>query len=75
MPDVLALVASVLQVSPADLAEDDGSETMPGWDSLKIVLLASMIEVTYDITLDSREIERLTTVRAVREVLASHGRR
>jgi acyl carrier protein len=74
MPDVLALVASALQVSSADLTEDDGTETMPGWDSLKIILLACMIEVTYDITLDSSEIEQLTTVRAVREVLASHAR-
>jgi len=72
MPEVLALVASVLQVSPADLTEEDGTDTVPAWDSLKTILLASMIEVTYDITLGNSDIEQLTTVRGVREVLARH---
>ena len=72
MPDVLALIASVLQVSPADLTEEDGAATLPMWDSLKTLMLASMIEITYDITLDNDAIERLRTVRAVREVLAQY---
>ena len=72
MPEVLALVASVLQVNPADLTEEDGTDTVPAWDSLKTILLASMIEVTYDITLGNSDIEQLTTVRGVREVLARH---
>ncbi|WP_037246784.1 acyl carrier protein [Rhodoferax saidenbachensis] len=71
-PDVLPLIASVLQVTPDSLREDDGAETVPAWDSLKTILLASMIEITYDITLDNSEIEQLTTVRAVREVITRH---
>lgn len=73
MPDVLTLIASVLQVSPDSLREDDGIETVPAWDSLKTILLASMIEITYDVTLDNSDIEQLTTVRAVREVVARHA--
>jgi acyl carrier protein len=72
MPEVLALVASVLQVNAGDLTEEDGTDTVPAWDSLKTILLASMIEVTYDITLGNSDIEQLTTVRGVREVLARH---
>ncbi len=71
-PDVLPLIASVLQLSPESLQDDDGMDTVPAWDSLKTVLLASMIEITYDVTLDNRDIERLTSVRAVREVVARH---
>lgn len=74
MSDVLALVASVLQIQPADLREDDGTETVPAWDSLKTILLASMIEITYGITLDNHDIEQLTSVPGVRGVLARHGR-
>jgi acyl carrier protein len=46
---------------------------MPQWDSLKIILLASMIEVTHGITLSSEDIEQLTSVGAVRAVAARHG--
>lgn len=73
MTDVLTLIGSVLQVNPAQLAEDDGIETMPQWDSLKTLLLASMVEVSYGITLGDQDIEALTSVRSVREVLARHG--
>jgi acyl carrier protein len=72
MPDVRALIASVMRVSPDALHENDGAETVPTWDSLKTILLASLIEITYDITLDSSDIEQLTTVRAVREVIVRH---
>lgn len=72
MIDILPLVAQVLKVDAAQLQDDDGVQTLPQWDSLKVLLLASMIEVTYDITLDNTDIEQLTTVRAVREVVQRH---
>ncbi|WP_374665731.1 acyl carrier protein [Ramlibacter sp.] len=73
MQDVAQLIASVLQVDPARLSDEDGVETLEQWDSLRIVLLASMIEVSYGLTLQSEEIDSLTSVRAVRAVLARHG--
>lgn len=72
MPEVRALIASVLQIPADALHDDDGAETVESWDSLKTVMLASMIEITYDITLDNSDIERLTSVGAVREVIARH---
>lgn len=71
--DVITLIASVLQMDPARISEDDGTETLPQWDSLKTVLLASQIEVTHGITLDSDDIDALTSVRGVRAVMARHG--
>lgn len=73
MQDVAQLIASVLQVDPSQLSEEDGVETMAQWDSLKIVLLASMVEITYGVTLRADEIDALTSVRAVRAVLGRHG--
>lgn len=73
MPDVLAVIASVLQVDPESLAEDDGVETMPAWDSLKTLLIVSMLEISYGITLDNDDIEQLTTVRAARQIVARHA--
>lgn len=73
MSDVTTLIAAVLKVQPAQLSDDDGMETMPQWDSLKTVLIASMVEVAYGITLTGEDIEQLTSVRAVREIVARHG--
>lgn len=73
MSDILTLIASVLQVNAADLREDDSTDTVAAWDSLKTILLASMVEINYSITLDNRDIEQLVSVRGVREVLARHG--
>jgi acyl carrier protein len=73
--EVLDLVASVLQMNPAELSEDDGMETLAQWDSLKVILLASMIEVTFGITLAGDEIEKLTSIRSVRQVIDLHGGR
>jgi acyl carrier protein len=75
LPEALAFIASVLQVDPSQLREDDGTDTVPAWDSLKTVMMASMIEIHHSVTLDNSEMERLTTVRAVREVLARHAAR
>ncbi len=72
MPEVRALIASVLQIPADKLRDDDSTETVDAWDSLKTVMLASMIEINYDITLDNSDIERLTSVSAVREVIARH---
>lgn len=75
LTEVLAFIGSVLQVDPSQLTEDDGTETVPAWDSLKTLLLASMIEINHGVTLDNSEMEGLTTVRAVHDVLARHARR
>lgn len=72
LDEVLAFIASVLQVDASQLNEYDGTETVPAWDSLKTLLIASMIEINHGVTLSNSEMERLTTVRAVREVLARH---
>lgn len=72
MPEIKALVASVLQMPPEELHEDDGTDTIAAWDSLKTLLIASMIEIEWGVTLDSRDIEQLTTLRAVRDVVARH---
>ena len=78
-PDVLReaieLVAAVLGIPEAGVGEGDGIRTLPQWDSLKTILLTSQIEIRHGCTLESSEIERLVSVRAVAEVLARHGRR
>lgn len=69
-----SLIASVMQVDAASLREEDGAETMAIWDSLRIIMLASMIELHYDIVLANADIENLTSVRRVRDVVARYAR-
>lgn len=73
--EVLSFIASVLQIDASELREGDGSETVPAWDSLKTLMMASMIEINHGVTLSNQEMESLTTVQAVREVLARHAGR
>jgi acyl carrier protein len=73
MPQVRALIASVLRIDPSQVKDEDTSETLQNWDSLSSAMLASEIEIVHDITLDDSEIEHITSVRAVRELLARHG--
>lgn len=72
MPKVRALIASVLRMNPAHITDEDTSETLEKWDSLTSAMLVSEIEIIHDITLDDSEIEQITSVRAVRELLARH---
>jgi len=74
MPDPAHLIASVLKIPPGQLSDDDGAHSLPQWDSLATVMLASMIEVSYGVTLASEEIDSLTSVRAVREIVGRHCR-
>lgn len=73
MPQVRALIASVLRIDPARVKDEDTSETLENWDSLTSVMLACEIEVIHEITLEASEIEQITSVIAVRELLARRG--
>ena len=75
LAEAIGLVAAILQADPAGVGADDGARTLPTWDSLKTILLASHIEVERGITLESAEIEQLTSVRAVAAVIARHAGR
>jgi acyl carrier protein len=70
---VLELIAAVLRVSPEEIQEDDGAHSVGNWDSLRSVLMASMIEVNYGVTLSNEEIEQLISVQGVRQVVGRHA--
>ncbi|MBR0645967.1 hypothetical protein [Plastoroseomonas hellenica] len=63
----------MMQVDAASLREEDGVETMAIWDSLRVITLASMIEFHYDIVLANADIENLTSVQRVRDVVARYA--
>lgn len=72
MSGINDLIASVLQVDPASLKEEDSRYTLEVWDSLRTLMLASTIEITYNVTLSNDDIERLTSVADVKDVVARY---
>jgi acyl carrier protein len=72
MPSIEETIGSVLQIDPTLLKEDDTSESVAGWDSLRMLMLASAIEINYGFTLRNDEIEKLTSVANVRQIVAKH---
>lgn len=72
MDRIVPLIAATLSVDPASLRDEDGVETVANWDSLRTLTIVSMIEITYGITLDNSELEQMTTVKRIREIVARH---
>jgi FkbH-like protein len=71
-PDgLLTLLAQALEVKPDELTEDSSSENVGKWDSLRQILIAKMIEQQFSVTLSNDDLAELTSVRAVRALLAS----
>lgn len=69
---VIALIARVLQVEPSVLDGCADNATVPGWDSLRTLMLASMIEISFAIRLTADEVSGLTSVARVIETVARH---
>lgn len=70
---LLELVAHVMQTSVENVGEDGDFETVPAWDSAREVELALALEHHYGIALQEQEMERLHSMREIRDVLRSHG--
>jgi len=71
---LLAQIASVMGVDESELNEDSNFETLATWDSAREVELALLLEFEYRVTLSDDELERLHSVKDVRDVLAARGK-
>lgn len=67
------VVAEVLEVEPAELADDAGPGTVANWTSLRHVQLVVALEETYGVALTPDEIRSLRSIGDIRAVLAGHG--
>jgi acyl carrier protein len=73
-PDQLSgLIAEVLGVSGAELAEDSGPGVHDAWTSLKHVEVVVVLEEHFGVALSSREIRGITSIAGLRELLAAKG--
>ena len=65
------LVRELFEDESQSIADDTPFAATEGWDSLKHVQLVVAVESRFGIELTAGEIERLTSKRAAREILAA----
>jgi acyl carrier protein len=70
---LLEVIASVMEVPTDQIDENSCSDTLEKWDSMRQIMLASMLESEYSFILSSDEMEQLKSVRQIRAILAAHG--
>jgi acyl carrier protein len=67
--DLLMLVAEAMDVPAESLNDDSSSETIASWDSHASMSLVVLLEETYGITFEAEEINGLSSIGAIREML------
>jgi acyl carrier protein len=67
------LVATVLEVSAADVGDETGPGTHPGWTSIKHLQLIVAIEENYSLSFSREEIRSMRSIGDFRRSLATKG--
>ncbi|HEX5385184.1 MAG TPA: acyl carrier protein [Gemmatimonadales bacterium] len=67
-----AILAEVLEVRPAAIADDFSRDSTPNWDSLGHLTLVSTLESEFGVTFGMAEMLELTSYRRIRDALAKH---
>ena len=73
-PELREVLARVLEVDPATLADDTSVETEPRWDSLRHMTLLFALEDEFGVQFTDDELPALTSVAAIERALAARGR-
>jgi len=72
-PNLVELVAGVLNVAPEQLTLASGPKTVSQWDSLAHVTIASAAEQTYGVELSMADILGIRTIGDLHEALERKG--
>ena len=74
MSDRLKLIiATILDIPPADVGDDASPETLASWDSVKQMDLMLAVEDDFGVRFSDDEIATLTTYVAIRDALLTRG--
>jgi acyl carrier protein len=64
-----AVIAQVLEIDAASLDEDAGINVTQNWDSLNQFMIMSAVEREFDARLAFADMEKISTIVAIRELL------
>lgn len=64
-----AVMATILEVEPADITEDSSSDTLEQWDSLRHMNLVLALEDEFGVSIPDEEAADITSYKLIRLVL------
>ncbi len=67
------VIGSVLGVSPESLSDESSIENTDGWDSLRQLSILLALESAYGISITTDQARDMTSISAIKAVLANHG--
>lgn len=73
MNQLIAVLASVIDISDSSLSFETTRDDVESWDSLAIINLAIALESEYGVSLSAVEVERLVSVKNIVNILSRHG--
>ncbi len=73
MDPLLKTIASFLSLDPESLQESDGPATLPAWDSLKHVMLLSLLEERFSVSFSTDDMLALKDIGTIRKLLRDKG--
>ena len=67
------IIAKVLGVDEALIANESGPDSIASWDSFNALLLVAELEKNFNVKFTLEEITSVKTVADIKKVLKSHG--
>lgn len=71
LPQIRQIAADIFELTLDDLTASSSPETVAGWDSLQHLNLILALEGAFGVELTPEEMERMTSLEAVAEVLGA----
>lgn len=71
--EIRATMARAFVVDEDDIPDDASQETYPRWSSLSHMILVSSLEEQYGVRLSMKEMNSMTSLPRIIEVLTAHG--
>lgn len=68
---VCELAADIFGVDPTDLGPETSSETLESWDSMQHLNLVLALELEFGVALEPEEIEAMTNIAAIVEIITA----
>jgi acyl carrier protein len=68
-----ATIAEVLEIDPGLLDDESGINVTENWDSLNQYMIMSAVERDFDAKLAFEDMEKVSTLKAIRELLEKQG--
>jgi acyl carrier protein len=70
---VSRVISELFDVPVEDVRDQDGPETIEGWDSLKHIHLVLALEAEFDLLLSPDDAAEMLSIGAIRELLGRKG--